>query len=205
MDKTPNNPLDLDDLKSLWQNQLEDNAANDPFFNNQKILEIMQEKSTAAVKLIRRNILIEILITIPLIIGAYFLLEARNIHLSLVAWIGIIVLTFGYHAFLLWKLQHQAVPTESVNTTIKKQHADISGFIRMYDLVAVIGGLTFCFASGFLSYNNDRADLFILSVTAIGSLSSGYGCYIFVRWYIRKLYGQHYAILEDSKKVLEQA
>jgi hypothetical protein len=196
--------LDFDDLKGLWQSSLESDATNDPIFNNHKILTIMQEKTSAAVQKIRRNLMIEILITIPVVIGAYFYLEARGVHLPILFWIGLPLFCFGYQTYLYWKLQKEAVPMASVNETIKTQHANLQGFMRMYDIAAVLGGIVFCVASGRFFYDYYHKDVLILPILMLLSLSSGYGFYAFCRWYVQKLYRQYYTTLDESIKVLAQ-
>jgi hypothetical protein len=198
------NDLDFDDLKGLWQSSLESDAVNDPAFNHHKILTIMQEKTSTAVQKIRRNLMIEILVTIPVIIGAYFYIEARGIHLPIFFWVGLLFLCLGYQVYLYWKLQKEVVPTASVNETIKTQLANLQGFIKMYDVGAILGGIVFCVASGRFFYDYYHKDSLILPVLMLLSLSSGYGFYAFVRWYVQRLYGQYFATLDESLKVLAQ-
>ena len=203
MDNLNNDNLNFEDLKSLWQNNLENNIANDNTFNNHKILTIMQEKTSSAVQKIRRNLMIEILITIPMLIGSYFLFEARGLHFPILFWVGLIIMTFGYHVYLYWKLQKEAVSITTVHETIKKQLANLQRFIKMYDIVAIVGGIVFCLVSSMFFYAHYNNDVVMFSVLMLLSLSCGYGFYAFVHWYIQKLYGQYYSLLEDSQKVLE--
>jgi cation transport ATPase len=202
MDK---NPFNIDDLKSLWQSQSEQEAAQDLSFNNHKILNIMQEKTNAAVQRIRKNLLIEVVLTIPLMIGMYFLFQAKDIRLPSIFWIGLTVLTFGYHVYLLWKLPKNELNTTSISETINHQYRRIKGLIRIYNLMAIVGGLVFFAASGLVFYNQYQNSTVMLPVLLIISLSSGYGFYAFVRWYNQKVYGQYLTVLEASKQVLEQA
>lgn len=204
MDNLNNDNLNFEDLKSLWQNNLENNVANDNTFNNHKILTIMQEKTSSAVQEIRRNLMIEVLITIPMLIGSYFLFEARGLHFPILFWVGLIIMTFGYHVYLYLKLQKEAVPIATVHETIKVQLTNIQRLIKMYDLLAIVGGIVFCLISAVYFYAFYNKDVVLWSVLMILSLSSGYGFYAFVHWYIKKFYGQYYSILEESQKVLEQ-
>ena len=203
MDNLNNDNLNFEDLKSLWQNNLENNVANDNTFNNHKILTIMQEKTSSAVQKIRRNLMIEILITIPMLIGFYFLFEARGLHFPILFWVGLIIMTFSYHVYLYWKLQKEAVSITTVHETIKKQLVNLQRFIKMYDIVAIVGGIVFCLVSSMFFYAHYNNDVVMFSVLMLLSLSCGYGFYAFVHWYIQKLYGQYYSLLEDSQKVLE--
>ncbi len=204
MDNLNNDNFDFNDLKSLWQSSLENSVASDNTFDNHKILTIMQEKISSAVKKIRRNLLIEILTTIPLLIGGYFISEARGLHLPIFYWVGIILITIGYHVYLYWKLQKETVSITTVSETIKKQHANLHRFIKMYDILAIVGGIVFCLVSSLFFYAHYKDDVVMFTLLMLLSLSSGYGFYAFVHWYIQKLYGQHYSLLEESQKVLEQ-
>jgi cation transport ATPase len=196
--------LDFDDLKGLWQSSLESDAANDPIFNHLKILTIMQEKTSAAVQKIRRNLMIEVLTTIPVLIGAYFFLESRGVHLPIFLWIGIVFITIGYQVYLYWKLQKEAVPMASVSENINTQHANLQHFMKMYKVGAILGGIVFCAASGRFFYDYYSKDGLIFPILMLLSLSSGYGFYAFTHWYTQKLYGQYFSTLEASRKVLAQ-
>jgi hypothetical protein len=204
MDKSNNDNLNFEDLKGLWQSSLDSQAINDPSFDNHKILTIMQEKTSSAVQKIRRNLMIDILVTIPLIIGGYFLFEKRGIHFPILFWVGLILFSISYHVYLYWKLQKQAVSIANVHETINEQRAKLLGFIKMYDIFAIVGGIVFCLASGSFFHANYHKDTFILIPLMLFSLSAGYGFYTFTRWYAQKIYGQYYSILDESKKALEQ-
>jgi hypothetical protein len=202
MDKLQEDNLNFDDLKGLWQSNMETNAAHDPSFNNQKILIIMQEKTSAAVQKLRRNLLIEILTSIPLLIGGYFLVEARGIHLPLLFWMGVLLMTIGYHVYLYWKLQNETVSTASVSETIQKQHAVLQRFMKMYDIWAIVGGIALSAASGWFFYVHFKEDVLIFAILLAFSLSTGYGFYVLFRGYVQRLYGQYYAVLGESLEVL---
>lgn len=204
MDKSNNDNLNFDDLKGLWQSNLDSKAMSDPSFDNHKILTIMQEKTSSAVKKIRRNMMIDVLITIPLIVGGYFLFESRGIHLPIIFWFGLILFSISYHVYLYWKLQKQAVSIGNVSETIKAQHDNLEGFIKMYDIAAVVGGIVFCLASVKFFYANYNKDVLIVVISMLFSLASGFGIYAFVHWYFQKIYGQYYSIIDESKKVLER-
>lgn len=204
MDKFNNDNLDLDNLKSLWQNRIEEQVQNNSLFNNDKILIIMKEKTSSAVKKVRRNLLIEILVTIPMFIGTYFLFAATGIHLPFAGWLVFLLVTFGYHIYMYWKLQNEEVPLETVSENINKQHKELSGFMKMYEITALVLGFLSCITIGTFLYLFSAKSIFLLPVYAIISLSSGYGLYVFVKWYAHKLYGQHYSVIGESKKVLEQ-
>ena len=204
MDKSNNDNLNFDDLKGLWQSNLDRKAMNDSSFDNHKILTIMQEKTSSAVKKIRHNMIIDVLITIPFAVGGYFLFESRSIHLPIIFWFGLILFSISYHLYLYWKLQKQVVSIENVNETIKTQHANLIGFIKMYDIAAVVGGIVFCLTSVKFFYINCNKDILTLTILIFFSLASGFGIYAFVHWYVKKIYGQYYSILDESKKILER-
>ena len=194
--------FDFDALKDLWQNNLEGHVNDTNFISNQQILTIMKEKTSSAVQKVRRNLLIEVLITIPMFIATYYFFQLKNIQLPNWAWAVFVLTTFSYHIYLYWKLSKTTVPTDTVLDTVKKQKDEIGRFVKMYNQFAVIGGIFFLVANTLVFYRFYKDDYLLIGISFLLSLCSGYGFFVFMRWYTAKLYGKYHTTLVQSYEAL---
>lgn len=194
--------FDLDALKDLWQNNLEGHVNDTNFISNQQILTIMKEKTSSAVQKVRRNLLIEVLTTIPVVVIGYYFFKSRNVEIPNWASILFLFVTFAYHIYLYWKLSNKVAPTDTVLETIKKQMDEIGRFIKMYDQIAIFGGIFFLTANTLVFYRFYKGDYVLMCVSFLLSLCSGLGFFVFVRWYTAKLYGKYHTTLVQSYEAL---
>ena len=194
--------FDFDALKDLWQNNLEGHVNDTNFISNQQILTIMKEKTSSAVQKVRRNLLIEVLTTIPVVVIGYYFFKSRNVELPNWASVLFLFITFAYHIYLYWKLRNATAPIDTVLETIKKQKDEIGRFVKMYNQLAIVGAIFFLVANTLVFYRFYKDDYMLIGISFLLSLCSGLGFFVFMRWYTAKLYGQYHATLVQSYEAL---
>jgi hypothetical protein len=204
MNNNKNDNFDLDGLKKLWNDDMDLQSETQSFSNNQ-ILTIMLQKTTSAVRSVQRNIIIEILLAIPIIIGGYFICIALGRPFPIPAWIALFILTCGYHVYLYWQLTKLPPNENTLISTVEKQLKEVKNIVKIYDYSAIIIGIVF-FVIGILHvYPFTQKSLLLLAPQVFFSFFSGLGAFFATRWYSDKLYGQHYSTLLQSFKTLQSA
>ena len=201
---TNNNDFDLDGLKDLWKGAMLAQTETE-YFNNQEILFAMQQKTTAAAKAFQRNLLIEILVTIPMVVAAYIGSLYLPFTISPLLWVAFIIITFGYHVYLYWKLQNQQPDTETLLVSIEKQVSEMRGFIKMYKSMEIVFAVTCPLAILILAHARMNTNYGVLLVAVLLAIFGGIGAVVSLRWYVNKLYGQHYNTLLQTYETLKGA
>lgn len=195
MENTEEN-LDLNRLKEQWKNGFAHPAADPGHLPIRHLIQQnMHLQSSSAVKRLRRNLLIEILATIPMMVAIYVLLDRLGRHLPVLIWIVLLALTFGYHVFLYWKLSRNA-PTmeENLAETLKTQVKEVGQFVRMYTVLSYVFGV-FLFAVAVLNAYLHSPNYATMAINAMLGVFAGLGAFMSVKWYSTQLYGQHYETL----------
>jgi hypothetical protein len=202
---TDNNDFDLDGLKDLWKGAMLAQTETEPFTNHQKILFAMQQKTTAAAKAIQRNLLIEILVTIPMVIAAYIGSHYLPYKIPAFAWVALIIGTFGYHLYLYWKLKNQQPNTETLLVSVEKQVGEMRGFMQMYRILEILLAIVCMIAVFAMWHGLTKATFWLLPGYTMVGVFAAIGGFVSVRWYATKLYGQHYTTLLQTYETLKSA
>ena len=188
---------DLRDLKAIWNADFQKKTIEQPFIQQQNLSTIMKQQ-TSSVQRIRRNLLIEILTTIPMMVGIYWIAAYKEMHFHPAVWAALIVLTFGYHVYLYFNLNKKEQAQEkNVLTSVHATVSELRGFMRMYEVTAwVLAAIMLAVVTGLtMLVSHWAVGLLLGSFTALGAFTA-------VKWYVNKLYGQHYAQLQACEKEL---
>lgn len=190
---------DLRDLKAIWNADFQKKTIEQPIIQQQNLSTIMKQQTTS-VQRIRRNLLIEILTTIPMMAGIYWIAAYKGMHFHPALWAVLIVLTFGYHVYLYFNLnKRDQVQENNVLTSVHATVIKLRGFMRMYEvtawvlatiMLAVVTGLT-------MLVSHWAVGLLLGSFTALGA-------FVAVKWYVNKLYGQYFNQLKACEKELTE-
>jgi hypothetical protein len=188
---------ELDALKAAW-NELAQSAS---IPDKQQILDIMKKKATNSILRLRRNLSIEIGITVLLFIGAYALTIVRGLHFSPLSWAFLLVLTFGYHVYLWLKLTLQPLPDETLVDSLRQQADRTGRLLGMYKAMSwFLALLVFGAIALNIEYPLDSVQGILRLAMA---LLAAIGAFALVRWFARVAYGQHHTDLLAAIRGLE--
>jgi hypothetical protein len=202
---TDNNDFDLDGLKDLWKGAMLAQTESESFTDNQKILFAMQQKTTAAAKAIQRNLLLEILVTIPMIVAIYIGSCYLPYTISPLLWVAFILVTLGYHVYLYWKLKNQQPDTETLLVSVEKQVGEIRGFMKMYQILEISLAAISVIAVFLMWHDLTKGSFWLLPGYIMIAVLAAIGSFVSVRWYANKLYGKHYTALLQTYQTLKSA
>ena len=202
--------MELDELKNYLNRQLEEQS---PLQSSEEISAILRNKSIGIVDRIRKNLWIELVISLLAVMaflyakylgGNYVMQIYFNIFLSI---------TLLFLPIFIWLIRstYQLSPElSSVKTNLTRLHLLISRFARFYFIFTMAIFLPVVFysliAAGFERNNHSLMEslqfyrqLPALPLLLIGVyiLVSGFFLYFFTRWYIRTLYGKYLDKLKD--------
>lgn len=206
----PDPITDLDLLKADWNKALDQKTAN---FSDQPILssiilQNMKQQTASAYQRLQRNLLLEVLFTLALLLGIIYATEAAGRHFSPVFWVVVGALSLGYHVYLYFKLKKDVPMLDSnLHDTLQTSIRDMGVMMRMYRLAswlmaiviffACMFGNIFTFNQFFSELNTSFTDAklyYLVAQTVIAALAA-FGAYVATRWYVYKVYGQHYEAL----------
>jgi len=207
--------IELEDLKNIWSNKIE-NDIGQQAIEQEKIRALLNKKSTNIIDHVRKNLLIEIImffVCLLLIacVPIYF-------HYKEVTILCVIVIMVVFVPYLIYyiKKYNELKKFFSYNQDIKSSLQLLITQLEKYLSIYFWGSLLLTPISGFLSgfavlYEMKALgfllyfDVFssatlsmILSFALLLTLLS----YPIMKWYIRKLYGQHLEKLKDCLKEL---
>jgi hypothetical protein len=213
----PDPITDLDLLKADWNKALDQKTAS---FSDQPILssiilQNMKQQTASAYQRLQRNLLLEVLFTLVLLLGIIYATEAAGRHFSPVFWVVVGALSLGYHVYLYFKLKKDVPMLDSnLRDTLQTSIRDMSVMMRMYRLASWLMAIVIFFAcmfgniftfnqflSGLNTSFTDAKLYYILAQTVIAALAA-FGAYVATRWYVYKVYGQHYEALLQYRNEL---
>jgi hypothetical protein len=188
----------------------------------------MQQKITVAANAIQRNLLLEILVRIPLMIGVYIICLYANYHLGTSFWAAMFLVPLMGHLHLFFYLRYQDSENEThlirlekplkkiydicyryANETLmlklEKQLKEIYHFISMYRLMDFVVFSFFSALSIVGTWQTLAKDNFyILSAFIIIAICTAIGSFLIIRWYAGKRYGRHYNTILLAYKALKK-
>lgn len=209
--------IELEDLKNIWKDNIDSNI-NKQHIEQEKIRELLNRRSTNIIDKLRKNLLMEIaaFCFCLLLVGCvpiYF----HSKEVTLLCGIVIAVVFIPYLIYYIKKYNelkkffsyHQNIKT-SLRALIEQLEKYLSiyfwGSLLLTPISGFLSGFAILYemkALGFLLYFDvfSSATLsMILSFALLLTLIS----YPIMKWYIRKLYGQHLEKLKDCLKELEE-
>ncbi len=210
--------IELEDLKNIWKDKIDSNIDRQRL-EQEKIRELLSHTSTNIIDRLRKNLQIEIAMffaCLLLIAGVPFYFNNKEVTI-----LCILVLVFIFIPYFIYYIQkyrelkrffsyHQDIKT-SLQALVVQLEKYLSiyfwGSLLLTPVSGFLSGFAILYqmkALGFLVYFDafSSATLsMILSFALLLTLIS----YPVMKWYVRKLYGQHLEKLKDCLKELEEA
>ncbi len=209
---------ELEDLKNIWSKTIEKDVGQQ-VVEQEKIRALLNKKSTNIIDRVRKNLFGEIVmfcVCLLLVACVPFYLRTKEIIILCVAVVGLVFIPyliyyikkylelkrfFSYHQDIKSSLELLITQLEKYlniyfwgSLLLTPISGFLSGFAVLYEMKA-LGFLVYfdVFSSATLSM--------ILSFALLLTLVS----YPIMKWYIRKLYGQHVEKLKDCLKELNES
>ncbi len=198
--------MELDDLKNIWKQ-------NPPFphKNAEEIAAMLKSKSTSIIEKLKRNVWIELIFTD--VVGIALLVYAFTIPHGRIKWmiISILLVFFLYTFYFIKKLLllNRFEQGKDIKSSLELLASQLTSYLSFYKKsyailypVYFIIGLLFVAVEkgmdGFLhSMSQPRSLVYLIVMSLVFLLSSTW----FVRWYLKKLYGNH---VEKLKSLLRE-
>jgi hypothetical protein len=209
---------ELEDLKNIWSKTIEKDVGQQ-VVEQEKIRALLNKKSTNIIDRVRKNLFGEIVmfcVCLFLIIAVTLYLHSKEI--IILCFIVIAVVFIPYLLYYLKKYNELSKffsYHQDIKSSLQLLITQLEKYLKIYFwgslLLTPIYGFLSCFsilyemkALGFLIYFDvfSSATLsMILSFALLLTLIS----YPIMKWYIRKLYGQHVEKLKDCLKELNES
>ena len=209
--------IELDDLKNIWSSNIENDIGKHAI-EQEKIRELLKRRSTNIIEKLRKNLLLEIcMFFVCLLLIACVPLYFKSKEVTLLCGIVIGVVFMPYLIYYIKKyteLKKFFSYNQNIKSNLQLLIAQLEKYLSIYFwgslLLTPISGFLSGFAIlyemkalGFLLYFDvfSSATLsMIISFALLLTLLS----YPIMKWYIRKLYGQHLEKLKDCLKELQE-
>ncbi|MFN8295459.1 MAG: hypothetical protein U0T69_04650 [Chitinophagales bacterium] len=209
--------IELDDLRHIWKDKIDSNI-DKQHMEQEKIRELLNRKSTNIIDKLRKNLLLEICMfcfCLLLVACVPFYFKSREV--TLLCLIVIFVIFIPYLVYYLKKyreFQQFFSYNQNIKSSLKALIAQLEKYLKIYFWGSLLLTPVSGFLSGFAILYEMKAlgfllyfDIFssatlsmILSFALLLTLIS----YPVMKWYVRKLYGQHLEKLKDCLKELEE-
>jgi hypothetical protein len=209
--------IELDDLKNIWSSNIESDIGKQSV-EQEKIRTLLKNKSTNIIDKVRTNLLREIIMfCVCLLLVACVPVYLQTKEVFILCAIIVVVIFIPYLIYYLKKyreLKRFFSYNENMKHSLQLLIQQLEKYLSIYFwgslLLTPVSGFLLCFvilyemkALGFLLYFDvySSATLsMILSFALLLTLIS----YPVMKWYIRKLYGQHLEKLKDCLRELEE-
>lgn len=207
--------IELEDLKNIWSSKIE-NDISQQTIEQEKIRALLKKKSTSIIDKLRKNLLGEIIMfCVCLVLVACVPVYLQTKEIAIICGLIIAFIFIPYLIYYLKKyneLKKFFSYNQNIKSSLQLLISQLEKYLNIYFwgslLLTPISGFLLGFAIlyemkalGFLIY----LDVFstgnlslILSFALLLTLLS----YPIMKWYIRKLYGQHLEKLKDCLKEL---
>lgn len=208
---------ELEDLKNIWSSNIEKDIGQQ-VVEQDKIRALLNKKSTNIIDRVRKNLFGEIILFfICLILVASVPIYLQTKQVLIVCTLIIVLIFIPYLVYYLKKYQELKrffSYNQDIKSSLQMLIKQLEKYINIYFwgslLLTPISGFLLGFAIlyemkalGFLIYFNAFSSTtlsMILSFALLLTLIS----YPIMKWYIRKLYGQHLEKLKDCLRELEE-
>ena len=210
--------IELEDLKNIWSSKIE-NDIGQQSIEKEKIRDLLNKRSTNIIDKLRKNLLLEIImfcVCLLLIACVTIYLHTKEINILFV-----IVIAFIFIPYLIYyikkyrELKKFFSFNQDIKSSLQSLIIQLEKYLKIYFLGSILLTPIYVFLSGFAILYEMKAlgfllyfDVFssatlsmILSFALLLTLLS----YPIMKWYIRKLYGQHLEKLKDCLKELNEA
>ncbi|MDB5228616.1 MAG: hypothetical protein JWN78_2809 [Bacteroidota bacterium] len=210
--------IELDELKHIWKDKI-DSSIDNQHMEQEKIRELLTRRSSNIIDKLRRNLRIEICMFFAcLLLIACVPFYFHSMQVTILCIVVSTVIFFPYLVYYIKKYS-ELKKFFSYNSSIKvslqalvlqlEKYLDfyfwgsllltpvsvfLSGFAILYEMKAL----------GFLLYFNIFNSAILATLLSFALLLTLIS-YPLMKWYIRKLYGQHLEKLKDCLKELQEA
>lgn len=209
--------IELERLKNIWSSNIEDDIGKQTI-EQEKIRALLSKKSTSIIDKLRKNLLGEIIMfCVCLVLVACVPIYLQTKEVVLICALIIALIFIPYLIYYLKKyneLKRFFSYNQNIKSNLQLLISQLEKYLNIYFwgslLLTPISGFLLGFAIlyemkalGFLIYFDafSSANLsLILSFALLLTLLS----YPLMKWYIRKLYGQHLEKLKDCLRELEE-
>lgn len=208
--------MELDELKNLWSKNI-DNDIKQQQVEQQEIQQLLRNKSTSIIEKLRRNLLFEIaLFMVCLLLIAIVPIYFKNKEVTILCMVAIAFIFVPYLLYYIKKykeLKRFSSYHQDIKSNLKLMIIQLEKYLNIYFwgslLLTPISGFLSGFAIlyemkalGYLAYF-DIFNTATLAVIFSFALMLTLISYPIMKWYIRKLYGQHLEKLKACYKELE--
>jgi hypothetical protein len=209
--------IELEDLKNIWKDNIDSNIDRQRL-EQDKIRELLSQQSASIIDKLRRNLQLEIVmffICLVLIASVPFYFSNKEVTLlCAVVLVFIFIPYFIYYIKKYLEIKRFYSYHQDIKTSLKQVIAQMEKYLNIYfwgsllltPVSGFISGLAILYemkALGFLVYF-DAFSSGTLSVVLSFALLLTLISYPVMKWYIRKLYGQHLEKLKSCLKELEE-
>ncbi|MEO0897598.1 MAG: hypothetical protein AAFY71_14430 [Bacteroidota bacterium] len=205
--------MQLEELKTWWQEH-ESGQMDSEEIDRKMLHQVIRSRSKSALASIKRNIWLEIfLLVLPLwAMWTYVLWKEASIDVFFWA-VGILTLVnISFYGIKLFRINHTPLMDPNIKQSLEKLVWTLGTYMKMYMFVGVIlvplGSAIAVYWGFFHAAAGDGKGfsdiepwilLLLLGVMLLYGISS----WLFFRWYVNKLYGQHYRELTNCLKELD--
>lgn len=209
--------IELERLKNIWSSNIEDDIGKQTI-EQEKIRALLSKKSTSIIDKLRKNLLGEIIMfCVCLVLVACVPIYLQTKEVILICALIIALIFIPYLIYYLKKyneLKRFFSYNQNIKSNLQLLISQLEKYLNIYFwgslLLTPISGFLLGFAIlyemkalGFLIYFDAFSSVnlsLILSFALLLTLLS----YPLMKWYIRKLYGQHLEKLKDCLRELEE-
>jgi len=195
--------MELDNLKTLWQQQGSENAPQD-------IQLLLKKNSNGPVAKMKRNLRHELTVVIVTygFASIYFFIAEEGL-LSSLGWVYVTLgLLFVYYFIRKYRLLNSMECMScQVKANLSRQVTVLEKYVRWYEIagtaiIPLFAMYTFWFLVPKVRYMNGKPELNNYALFwVIGTILLSILFYFLNRWYVKKLYGKH---IKKLKLMLEQ-
>jgi hypothetical protein len=209
--------IELDDLRHIWKDKIDSNIDKQRM-EAEKIRELLSRKSTGIIDKLRKNLLMEIgMFALCLLLIACVPFYFKSKEVTLLCGLVICVIFIPYLVYYIKKymeLKKFFSYSSSIKVSLQALILQLEKYLNIYFWGSLLLTPVSVFLSGFAILYEMKAlgfllyfDMFnsatlslLLSFALLLTLVS----YPIMKWYIRKLYGQHLENLKGCLKELEE-
>lgn len=210
--------MNLDDYKSALQKRMTEEVADDRL-SQSTLLASQGQRRPSLVRRIRRNLLLEMGLNILtlLVVGLLLLFQFSSIaERSIGGMLVLIALGFSLFTYLEAKRVGQLINVEgTVLESLQKTLKGLEAFFLRYKRLVAVGtalGFLVGFFAGLQAGREDKVALdewldqswWYDIALLVGIALYVWLIWLFMKWYVHKLYGRHIAELRENLKLLEE-
>ncbi|MCS6821740.1 MAG: hypothetical protein NZ551_07710 [Microscillaceae bacterium] len=204
--------MELDDLKSVWKHYNEPQIQ--PSLDETTIKKILQGKTQNIIDKIIQNIILETALLVLLLLGSLFLftLPLDNIlWYANLCYLGLCVASFVFYSLLYRQIQKFHFRVQNIKTELEQLLLILHNYISLYTIVGVAllpPSVLFGFFYGYFKHGGYWQDFsqnipktLLIVALLLACMLVGF---LFVKWYVKRLYGRYLDTLRTYLQELQE-